>query len=186
MKDFIVAFFGWFVLMGRNGVRVGDWVEIEGVGGEVIEIGVFKTVLLEMGNGTNKGHPTGRRAAFMNTFAIEHHYFNFSTAGQWLWDELKVSLPAGSDPYQMAVEIRERAERETAADASAAEEDWERVTRQYGMRTFSAKPAVDLRPSGSGLEAVVRYITRAPQREEVKSRMFEAILDLVHKRAAAQ
>jgi len=30
MKDFIVAFFGWFMLMGRNGIRVGDWVEING------------------------------------------------------------------------------------------------------------------------------------------------------------
>ena len=84
MKDFIMAFFGWFVLMGRNGVRVGDWVEINGVGGEVIEIGLLKTVLLEMGNWSNSGHPTGRRVGFMNGYAIEGHYFNFSTAGQWL------------------------------------------------------------------------------------------------------
>ena len=70
LKDFIVAFFGWFALMGRNGIRVGDWVEINGVGGEVIEIGVLKTVLLEMGNWTSTGHPTGRRVAFVNSFAI--------------------------------------------------------------------------------------------------------------------
>ena len=42
LKDFIVAFFGWFVLMGKNGIRIGDWVEINGVGGEVIEIGLMK------------------------------------------------------------------------------------------------------------------------------------------------
>ncbi|HJW09581.1 MAG TPA: mechanosensitive ion channel domain-containing protein, partial [Holophagaceae bacterium] len=40
LKDFIVAFFGWFVLMGKNGIHVGDWVEIKGVGGEVVEIGL--------------------------------------------------------------------------------------------------------------------------------------------------
>src|SRR5262249_30852219 len=50
MKDFIVAFFGWFVLMGRNGIRVGDWVEINGVVGEVVEINLWHTVLLETGN----------------------------------------------------------------------------------------------------------------------------------------
>jgi small-conductance mechanosensitive channel len=49
LKDFIIGFIGWFVLMARNGVRVGDWVEIKGISGEVIEIGLFKTVLLEMG-----------------------------------------------------------------------------------------------------------------------------------------
>ena len=99
MKDFIVAFFGWFALMGKNGVRVGDWVEINGVSGEVIEIGMLKTVLLEMGNWTSTGHPTGRRVAVMNSYAIEGHYFNFSTAGQWLWDELQVTLPTTGDPY---------------------------------------------------------------------------------------
>src|SRR5215472_9929428 len=86
LKDFIVGFMGWFVLMGKNGIRMGDWVEINGVTGEVVEIGPFHTVLLETGNWTDSGHPTGRRVTFTNSFAIEGHYFNFSTTGQWLWD----------------------------------------------------------------------------------------------------
>lgn len=185
LKDFIVAFFGWFTLMGRNGLRVGDWVEINGVGGEVIEIGLLRTVLLEMGDWATTGHPTGRRVAFVNSFAIEGHYFNFSTAGQWLWDELQVTLPSSGDPYQTAQQIRQAVERVTETDASAAEQDWERVTKQYGMRPFSAKPAVDLRPGIGGLNVIVRYITRAPQRSEVKSRLFEAIVGLLHKPAGS-
>ncbi|PYT26687.1 MAG: mechanosensitive ion channel protein MscS [Acidobacteria bacterium] len=183
LKDFIVAFFGWFALMGRNGLRVGDWVEINGVSGEVIEIGLIRTVLLEMGNWATTGHPTGRRVAFVNSFAIEGHYFNFSTAGQWLWDELQVTLPAAGDPYQTAQQIRQAVERVTETDATAAQQDWERVTKPYGMRLFSAKPAVDLRPGIGGLNLIVRYITRAPQRSEVKSRLFEAIVGLLHKPA---
>jgi small-conductance mechanosensitive channel len=185
LKDFIVAFFGWFALMGRNGIRVGDWVEINGVSGEVIEIGLLKTALLEMGNWATTGHPTGRRVAFVNSFAIEGHYFNFSTAGQWLWDELQVNLPVAGDPYEMAQQIRQMVEEQTKTEGTAAEQDWERVTRQYGIRPFSAKPAVDLRPSPTGLTVVVRYITRAPQRYEVKSRLFDAIVDLFHKPAAS-
>src|SRR5262249_27165395 len=92
LKDFILGFLGWFVLMGKNGVRLGDWVEINGVTGEVVELGMFHTVLLETGNWTDSGHPTGRRVTFTNGFAIEGHYFNFSTSGQWLWDELQVVL----------------------------------------------------------------------------------------------
>src|SRR5438128_11427201 len=74
LKDFIVSFFGWFVLMGRNGIRLGDWVEINGVTGEVVELGMFHTVLLETGNWTDSGHPTGRCVTFTNSFAIEGHY----------------------------------------------------------------------------------------------------------------
>ena len=183
LKDFIVAFFGWFALMGKNGIRVGDWVEIEGVSGEVIEIGLLKTMLLELGNWTNTGHPTGRQVAFSNAFAIERHYFNFSTAGQWLWDELQVTLPSDCDPYQIAQEIRALVGRETEAAGKEAEQDWERVTKQYGARAFSARPAVDLRPSINGLEVAVRYITRAPERNVVKSKLFEAIVSLLHKPA---
>ncbi|HTQ54076.1 MAG TPA: mechanosensitive ion channel family protein [Bryobacteraceae bacterium] len=180
LKDFIVSFFGWFVLMGRNGVRLGDWVEINGVGGEVIEIGMLKTVLLEMGNWTVTGHPTGRRVSFVNSFAIEGHYFNFSTAGQWLWDELQVNLPVGGDPYQTAEQIRQLVERETDQEAQEAEQEWQRITHQYGMRAFSAKPAADLRPGPTGLVVNIRYITRAPRRYEVKSRLFQGIVELMH------
>jgi small-conductance mechanosensitive channel len=183
MKDFIVAFFGWFTLMGKNGISVGDWVEIEGVSGEVIEIGLLKIVLLELGNWTETGHPTGRRVAFANSFAIEGHYFNFSTSGQWLWDELQLTLPSAGDPYSTAQQIREIVDRETQADAAEAAKDWQSVTHQYGAREFSAAPAVNLRPAANGLEVVVRYITRAPQRNAVKSKLFQSIVDLLRKPA---
>jgi small-conductance mechanosensitive channel len=183
LKDFIVAFFGWFTLMGKNGISVGDWVEIEGVSGEVIEVGLLKTVLLELGNWTETGHPTGRRVAFSNSFAMERHYFNFSTAGQWLWDEIQLTIPSTGDPYELAQKIREIVERETQVDAAEAGKEWQRVTQQYGAREFSAGPAVSIRPGSNGLDLVVRYITHAPQRNIVKSKLFQAIVELLRKPA---
>ena len=81
--------------MGKNGIHVGDWVEINGVGGEVTEIGLMTTTLLETGGLADQGHPTGRRISFMNGFAIRGQYFNFSTAGQWMWDEISVMHAGG-------------------------------------------------------------------------------------------
>jgi small-conductance mechanosensitive channel len=124
LKDFIVGFFGWFVLMGSNGIRVGDWVEINGVVGEVVEIGLLRTVLLETGNWTDTGHPTGRKVAFVNSFAIEGHFFNFSTAGQWLWDELQVLIPADRNPYQLVEAVQKLVEEETRAYTSLAQKEW--------------------------------------------------------------
>jgi small-conductance mechanosensitive channel len=186
LKDFIVGFFGWFVLMGRNGIRVGDWVEIEGVGGEVVEVGLLRTVLLETGNWTDAGHPTGRKVAFVNSFAIEGHYFNFSTSGQWLWDELRLSIPAERDPYPLVQEIREVVTRETEASFRQAKDEWQRVTRQYGVKSFSAEPAIDVQPTGSGVQVVVRYIARAHERHEIRSKLNHALVELLHgKRAEA-
>jgi len=156
-------------------------VEIEGVSGEVIEIGLLKTVLLEVGNWTDIGHPTGRQVAFSNSFAIEKHYFNFSTSGQWLWDEIRITLPSGGDPYEAARQIGRIVEEETKDDAAAAAEDWGRMARSHGAREFSAAPAINLRPGSNGLEAVVRYITRAPQRNAAQARIFAAIVELLHR-----
>jgi small-conductance mechanosensitive channel len=186
LKDFIVGFFGWFVLMGRNGIRVGDWVEIEGVGGEVAEVGLLRTVLLETGNWTEAGHPTGRKVAFVNSFAIEGHYFNFSTSGQWLWDELRLSITADRDPYPLIQEIRDVVTKETEASFRQAKDEWQRVTHQYGVKSFSAEPAIDVQPTGSGVQVVVRYIARAHERHEIRSKLNQALVELLHgKRAEA-
>jgi small-conductance mechanosensitive channel len=182
MKDFIVAFFGWFVLMGRNGIRVGDWVEINGVGGEVVEVGLLKTVLLETGNWNDAGHPTGRRVSFVNSFAIEGHFFNFTTSGQWMWDELQVLIPASQDPYPIIDGIQKLVEKETEANASQAEAEWQQATSKYRVQTLSARPGINVVPTGSGIEVHVRYITRAFERHQARKRMYEAVVEMMHGR----
>ncbi len=180
MKDFIVAFFGWFVLMGRNGIRVGDWVEINGVAGEVIEVGLLKTILLETGNWTDAGHPTGRRVSFVNSFAIEGHFFNFTTSGQWMWDELDLTIPSDQDPYALIDGLQQMVAKETEESAHKAEEEWSHTTTRYRVQSISAAPAINVRPSGSGVELSIRYITRAYERHETRKRVYAAVLELMH------
>ncbi len=178
MKDFIVAFIGWFVLMGRNGIRAGDWVEIKGVPGEVLEIGPLRTILLETGNWSDAGHPTGRKVAFMNGFAVEGNYFNFSTSGQWMWDEIQFSVPEGADPFAMAEAVKEMVAAETEENAQLATDEWRKVAPVAAPQAFRAEPVMSVRPTGSGVTLVVRYITRATERHEVRSRIYRAMIDL--------
>ena len=182
LKDFIVAFFGWFVLMGKNGIRVGDWVEINGVAGEVIEINLLRTVLLETGNWASTGQPTGRKVAFVNSYAIEGHFFNFTTSGQWLWDEIQLLVPADRDPYGMIDEIQSTVAKETEASAHEAEEEWKRITSRYRVRAVSATPSVTLRPTSAGIEVHVRYICRARDRHALHSALNKALVQLLRRR----
>ncbi len=182
LKDFIVAFFGWFVLMGRNGIRVGDWVEINGVVGEVVEINLLRTVLLETGNWTDTGHPTGRKVAFMNSFAIEGHFFNFSTSGQWLWDELEIMVPSNQDPYPIIDAIQKMVTKETEANARMAEQEWKGATTRYRVQSVSAIPAINLRPTTAGVEVHVRYITRANERYSTRTHLYQTLVELLHQR----
>jgi small-conductance mechanosensitive channel len=178
-QDFILAFCGWFVLMGPNGVRVRDWVEIDGVGGEVVQLGLFRTWLLETGNWTAHGHPTGRRVSFLNGYAIRGKYFNFSTVGQWMWDEIKVNVPPGTSIHPLLKGIYEATVKTTEADAKMAEAEWKRVTHEEGAPQFSAMPSVNLRPAGAGVDIVIRYITRAGVRVETRNHLFAMIVELM-------
>jgi small-conductance mechanosensitive channel len=184
LQAFILAFLGWFILMGKNGIRVGDWVEINGVRGEVIEIGLFRTTMLETGNWTDQGHPTGRRVTILNNFAISGQYFNFSTVGQWLWDEISVSVPASSDTYAMVELIHKAVVEETEKDARRAEEEWKQALRRSGLSQFSATPSVSLRPAASGVDLVVRYVTSASGRYDVRNRLYKRAVDILHQSAA--
>jgi small-conductance mechanosensitive channel len=183
LKDFIVGFLGWFVLMGKNGIRLGDWVEINGVTGEVVELGMFHTVLLETGNWTDSGHPTGRRVTFTNSFAIEGHYFNFSTSGQWLWDELQIVVPVGHDPYPIVDAIQKKVVEATAEGARQAEKEWRGTARSREMSSLSAAPAINIKPVIGGIEIAVRYITRANERYQLRAKLYESAVGLLGQKA---
>ncbi len=185
LKDFIVAFFGWLVLMGRNGIRLGDWVEINGVSGEVTELGMFHTVLLETGNWSDAGHPTGRRVTFTNSFAIEGHYFNFSTSGQWLWDTLQVVVPAGRDPYPVVDAITKQVADATAESVRQAEQEWQRAVPSQRSKTFSGAPGVNIKPVVGGVEIDVRYLTRAHERYQLRAKLYQSAVDLLGQKQAA-
>ena len=180
LKDFIIGFLGWFVLMGKHGMRVGDWVEINGVSGEVVELGIFHTVLLETGNWTDAGHPTGRRVTFTNAFAIEGHYFNFSTTGQWLWDELLVMVPFGRDAHAIAEAIQKEVTAATAESTRQAEAEWQRAARGRKLG-FTAQPGIAVRPApgGGGVEIAVRYVTRAADRYALRSKLYQSAVQLL-------
>ncbi|MGB7354347.1 MAG: mechanosensitive ion channel family protein, partial [Acidobacteriaceae bacterium] len=182
LQDYILAFIGWFMLVGKNGVRVGDRVEINGVCGEVIDFGLMSTTLLETTGLAQSGEPTGRTVTFLNSYAIRGQLFNFSGEGQWLWDEVTVSVPTGEDMNAIAKTIESAAREETAENARLAEQEWQHSARSAALSRLSAAPVVTLRPSGGGIDLQVRYVTRASARFELQDRLYRHILQLLHEK----
>jgi hypothetical protein len=68
---------------------------------------------------------------------------------------------------------------ETAEDAKLAEEEWKRGARTAGMAQFSATPSVDLRPAATGIDIVMRYVTRAGGRLDMRNRLYGKIVELM-------
>ena len=132
------------------------------------------------------GASTGRRVSFVNSYAIEGHYFNFSTSGQWLWDELQVALPVDQDPYPVVEEIQKIVTKETEANARLAEQEWGNLGSERGVRPFSAGPAISVRPANLGFEIAVRYVTRANERHQQRGKLYHEIVELLRRKNIAQ
>ncbi|HUY81055.1 MAG TPA: mechanosensitive ion channel domain-containing protein [Acidobacteriaceae bacterium] len=185
LQDYILAFLGWFMLVGRNGIRVGDMVEIDGVCGEVLEVGLMSTTLLETTGMAEKGEPTGRQVSLLNSFAIRGQYFNFSSDGQWMWDEITVSVPADENIYDIAKSVEDLAREETKESARLAEAEWKQRAHSTRLTGMSAAPVVMLRPTvpvvdiATGIDIQVRYVTRAVGRFEMRDRLYRHVIKLL-------
>ena len=84
----------------------------------------------------------------------------------------------------MFEEIQAIVAKETENNSQLAQQEWQRVTHRYGVSWPSASPAINVRSTSGGIEVAVRYITRANQRSEVRSRLNHAIVRLVHGKKA--
>ena len=184
LQDFILAFFGWFVLMGKNGMRIGDRVEINGVTGEVTGIGLMNTTLLEIGNLTDAGLPTGRRISFNNSFAIRGQFFNFSTTGQWMWDEITITLPASANPRKALESIQKVVQEETEESANLALREWKSSMHRGHLSRLDTAPVINLVTIASGYEIQIRFVTRASTRFDTRISLYRRVFDSIQEPGA--
>ena len=180
MKDFIVAFFGWFILMGRNGIRVGDWVEINGVSGEVVESrtaqnGAARNRQLDRLRPSHRPPRLLRQQLRHRRTLLQLHHIRPVDVGR-----TESFIPPGQDPYAVIDGIQKLVEHETATNAGKAEAEWRETTTKYRAKTLSAVPGINVQPTGGGIEVRMRYITRAYERHEARKRLYEAVVELLH------
>jgi len=98
-----------------------------------------------------------------------------------MWDEIRFSIPAAKENYALVELIHSAVLKETEKDARLAEAEWQRSPRHSGLTQFAADPAVEMRPSASGINIVVRYVTHASERFEVRNRLYERVIGLLNK-----
>jgi small-conductance mechanosensitive channel len=68
LQSVILSTVGYFVLVGRHGIRIGDRVQISGVTGDVSDIGWLQFQLKEIDSRTQQ--PTGNVVTFCNAFVL--------------------------------------------------------------------------------------------------------------------
>ena len=177
MQSVLVSVVGYFILIGKYGLRVGDRVQVGGVSGEVIDLGLIRMHLLELTSQEPLG-PTGRVVAFANSIVFQSSggLFRQIPGVNFTWHELTLSLPPGSDVLALK-------ERLLAAVTSVVGEYRGEILRQAEAinQTTSVPSPTDVAPqvhlqfSPGGVEARVRYPVPLNRRAQVDERVSQQL-----------
>ena len=95
LQDLIMSIAGYFRLSGRFGIKHGDRVELQGVRGEVVELGLTKLALLELGNDGIQSGPTGRIVMIPNSTVFRDKFVNHPSQSLMIWRELRFTVACG-------------------------------------------------------------------------------------------
>ncbi|HSB74517.1 MAG TPA: mechanosensitive ion channel family protein [Terriglobales bacterium] len=182
LQNVILSVAGYFFLIGKYGVRVGDRVQIAGVTGEVVDIGLVRIHLMEIGNGSG-GTPTGRMVVFSNSVVFQPTagLFKQIPGTRFDWHEITLTVAAESDYHQVE-------ERLTGAVSAVFEKYRERMERQHHsmekslgpLSVNSLHPETRLRLTHSGLEVVIRYPVELDEANKIDDRIAREVLDAIN------
>jgi small-conductance mechanosensitive channel len=181
LQNVILSFAGYFYLSGRFGIRVGDRVQLAGVTGDVLEIGLFKLTLMELTNDANGRQPTGRIVIFPNSIVYQPNgnFFNQLPGAHYLWNEMRLTLAPDCD-YRLAEQrLMEVVGAVFARYRDSIQRDYHNIEGGLNISFESPRPFSRLQLGDAGIEVVVRYPvplkSTAQAVDEISRRLIDAI-----------
>lgn len=176
LQEVIASIAGWIAVMLGGFYNTGDRVQLGGIKGDVIDIGVLRTTVMEIGNWVDGDLYNGRIVRISNSFVFKEPVFNYSADFPFLWDEIKIPIQYGSN-YQKAREIFSTVANEVCGKfSSEALKTWEKMVRKYLIEDATTEPMVTIIANDNWVEFTIRYIVNFKKRRITKDQLFTRIL----------
>jgi len=178
LQNVILAVAGYFFLIGKYGVRVGDRVQISGVTGDVIDIGLIRLHLMEVGGTETDRQPTGRVVVFSNAvvFQPSASFYKQIPGTSFVWHEVSLTLAPESDYALAEKRVLDAVEKVYSDYKDRIEQQHREMERTLSVAVSAPKPRSRLRLTQTGLEVVIRYPVELESATEVDDRITRELL----------
>lgn len=181
LQEVIASVAGWLAVSAGNFYKIGDRIQLGGIMGDVIDIGILRTTLMECRQWVNGDQYNGRIVRVANSFVFKEPVFNYSGDFHFLWDEIVVPVKYGSD-YKLARDMFKRiAEEVTGEYTSAARDAWKEMVNKYLIEDATVDPMIFLIANDNWMEFTVRYVVDYKKRRITKDLLFTRILEEIDK-----
>lgn len=178
LQNVIMAIAGYFFLIGKYGVRVGDRVQISGVTGDVIDIGLIRLHLMEVGGTETDRQPTGRVVVFSNAVVFQPtaSFYKQIPGTSFVWHEVSLTLAPESDYGQAEKRVLGAVEKVYGEYRERMEQQHRDMERTLNIEVAVPRPRSRLRLTQSGLEVVVRYPVELETSTEIDDKITRELL----------
>jgi small-conductance mechanosensitive channel len=177
LQDVLASIAGAFSIGFSKLYAVGDRVQIGDTRGDVIDIGLLRTTLLETGNWVSKDLYNGRIVRIPNSTVLKGSVFNYSQGFHFIWDEIKVLLTTTSD-FQLAREMLLRVAKEAIDEYLVeAQISWKAMSDNYRSANPPLDPTVALVVNAGSLEFTVSYVVDYTKRIAMQDQLFTRIVE---------
>ncbi len=177
LQEVIASIAGRIAILFGRFFEVGDRVQLGGIKGDVVDIGVLRSTLMETGDWVHGDLYNGRIVRVANSFVFKAPVYNYSADFNFLWEEVRIPVKYGSD-HKLARELLERAVADVCGSfVEPARETWTRITGRYKLEHAQVDPMVTLVANDNWIEFTLRYVIPYTKRRSVKDQLFMRILD---------
>ena len=176
LRDVFSNIVGWLIILSSRGFRAGQRIGINGVVGDVIDIGILRTVIAEIGEWVEADQSTGRLVTVPNGMVLQHPVYNYTEGHDFIWDEFKVLVTFESDWQKAEKIISEYAAKDFIEKKEHIQQRLKSVRKRYLLRYNYISPNVYVTISDSGILLTLRYLVRARRRRTLSDVLARDIL----------
>ena len=177
LRDVFSNFVGWLIINSQKGFSHGDRITIGGVvSGDVIDIGVLRTTLVEIGEWVHADQSTGRLVTIPNSLILNHPVHNYTEGHDLIWNELLITVTFESDWEKAEKIILEIAEKDFEMKKDSILERLRKVRKRYLLRYNFVTPKVYVTVADSGVQLSLRYMVSARRRRTMDDEFSREIL----------
>lgn len=181
LQEVIASVAGWVAISLGSFYKTGDRVELGGIKGDVIDVSILRSTLMEVGEWVTGDLYTGRVVRIANSYVFKEPVFNYSGDFPFLWDEITLPVKYGSDWKLARTMLRDVVNEILTEYASQVRESWVTMARQYRIDETNVEPLITLRATDNWIEFTVRYVVDYRKRRWMKDYLFTRILEEIDK-----
>jgi small-conductance mechanosensitive channel len=175
-QEIIGSFTGYLNIVTGNLLHIGDRVRIGNVVGDVLDISILRTTVMEIGEWVRADQYTGRIVTIANRTVFSDPVFNYTQNWPYVWDEVTIPFTYTSD-WRRASELMLEHGQEYSADLQAgAQDEWRDLIARYPVHETSLHPVLYLRMTDNWIELTLRYLVEARQRRSVAGQLHYELL----------